>query len=185
MGVEEVFSTEVFEGNVWGLEWQTRNISPRGVVPQYFKHVGDHRVAVSAAIVPADTGLLSKEFRLAKPGKPYTSPTDGAWSNPGPTRGPFTVRLTDGSLVAYSWYRFVDQPSFQQYSWSEAKQSRLQSFIEELHKAWSIDQDYMAPPSSGTLAALDPALFVSPPKGLEVGYVPIVTRQEMAVELTC
>jgi len=25
---------------------------------------------------------------------------------------------------------------------------------------------------------LDPALLVTPPKGLEVGYVPIVTRQE-------
>ena len=38
----------------------------------------------------------------------------------------------------------------------------------------------MAPPSSGTLASLDPALLVNPPKGLEVGYVPIVTRQEDA-----
>jgi len=29
----------------------------------------------------------------------------------------------------------------------------------------------------GTLAELDPAVIVTPPKGLEVGYVPIVTRQ--------
>jgi hypothetical protein len=27
---------------------------------------------------------------------------------------------------------------------------------------------------------LDPALLVQPPKGREVGYVPIVTRQERA-----
>jgi hypothetical protein len=40
----------------------------------------------------------------------------------------------------------------------------------------------MAPPSSGTLARLDPALLVAPPKGLEVGYVPIVTRRENAVQ---
>ena len=33
---------------------------------------------------------------------------------------------------------------------------------------------------SGELASLDPALLVTPPKGLEVGYVPIVTRQEDA-----
>ena len=32
---------------------------------------------------------------------------------------------------------------------------------------------------SGDLADLDPALIVTPPKGLEVGYVPIVTRQEL------
>ena len=38
----------------------------------------------------------------------------------------------------------------------------------------------MAPPGSGILATLDPALLVTPPKGLDVGYVPIVTRQEVA-----
>ena len=38
----------------------------------------------------------------------------------------------------------------------------------------------MAPPRFGKLATLDPALLVTPPAGLEVGYVPIVTRQEAA-----
>lgn len=45
---------------------------------------------------------------------------------------------------------------------------------------WPIDRDYMAPPSTGELVELDPALLVTPQKGLEVGYVPIVTRQESA-----
>ena len=85
-------------------------------------------------------------------------------------------------MVTYSWYRFVDQPSFQQYDWSDDKKSRLQSFIEKLHENWSIDRDYMALPSSGTLATLDPALLVTQPKGLEVGYVPIVTHQEVAAD---
>jgi hypothetical protein len=40
----------------------------------------------------------------------------------------------------------------------------------------------MAPPTSGALVTLDPALIVTPPKGLEVGYVPIVTRQERRAE---
>ena len=35
----------------------------------------------------------------------------------------------------------------------------------------------MAPPTRGTLVTLDPALLVTPPQGLEVGYVPIVTHQ--------
>jgi hypothetical protein len=30
------------------------------------------------------------------------------------------------------------------------------------------------------LAKLDPAQIVQPPKGLEIGYVPIATRQEIA-----
>jgi hypothetical protein len=40
--------------------------------------------------------------------------------------------------------------------------------------------DAPRPRLSWALAALDPALFVTPPPGLEVGYVPIVTRQEAA-----
>ena len=36
------------------------------------------------------------------------------------------------------------------------------------------------PRRSAKLADLDPALIVTPPKGLEIGYVPIVTRQAAA-----
>ncbi len=176
-GVERVFDTRVFEGNVWGLVWFTNNISPRGLFPQYFKQAGEERVAVAATDVPAETRLLSQKFRLAGHGEPYTSPTTGAWSRPGPKRGPFTVKLADGSRVTYWWYRFVDQPSFQQYDWSEEKKAALQALVEKIHAQWPIDRDYMAPPSRGALASLDPALLVTPPKGLEVGYVPIVTHQ--------
>jgi hypothetical protein len=38
----------------------------------------------------------------------------------------------------------------------------------------------MAPPTRGKLVSLDPGLFVTPPQGMEAGYVPIVTRQEKA-----
>ncbi len=174
--VEKVFDTKVHEKNVWGLEWFESDISPKGIFPQYYKLIGEERVAVSAAEVPE--ALRIKEFKLAKPGEPFTSPKSNAWMKPGPVRGPFTVELADGSLVTYSWYRFVDQPSFQQYDWSDEKKEKLQSFVENIHMNWPIDRDYMAPPSSGELATLDPALLVTPPKGLEVGYVPIVSRQE-------
>jgi hypothetical protein len=36
----------------------------------------------------------------------------------------------------------------------------------------------LAPPASGELAELDPTMIVTPPAGLEIGYVPIVTKQE-------
>ena len=36
----------------------------------------------------------------------------------------------------------------------------------------------MAPPPIGKLATIDPEAIVRPPVGMEVGYVPIVTRQE-------
>jgi len=176
-GVERVLDTRVFEENDWGLAWSDSPVSPRGEFPQYFKHDGDARVAVAAADVPAETRLHEREFRLAGPGQPYTSPAAGAWTRPGPARGPFTVRLIDGSVVTYAWYRFIDQPSFQQFGWDEAKKARLQAFVEKIHAAWPPDRDYMPPPRRGALVSLDPALLVTPPPGLERGYVPIVTRQ--------
>ncbi len=179
VGVERAFDTRIFEGNVWGLQWFTNDIAAKGVFPQYYKHVGEERVAVPAEEVPAETKLLTQKFKIAKKGVPYTSPAVGAWAKPGPRLGPFTARLVDGSVVTYSWYRFVDQPSFQQYDWSDEKKAKLQAFVEKLHANWPTNRDYMAPPTRGKLVALDPALLVTPPRGLEVGYVPIVTRQEV------
>jgi len=179
-GVNKIFDTKVHDKNVWGLTWFDGTTNKFGKFPRYFRHEGDIRVAIPASEVPAGTNLLKKEFRLAKPGKPFTSPAKGVWTKPGAVAGPFKVKLTDGSLVTYSWYRFVDQPSFQQYNFSKAKKDKLQAFVEKIHKEWPIDRDYMAPPTMGELASLDPALLVTPPKGMEIGYVPIVTRQEAA-----
>ena len=181
-GVEKIFDTKVYNDNVWGLKWVDGKTDKFGNFPRYFRHEGDQLVAIPASEVPAQTNLLNKEFRLAKPGEPYTSPGKGAWTSPGAAAGPYKVKLIDGSEVTYSWYRFVDQPSFQQYNWSEAKKDKLQAFIEKIHAQWPIDRDYMAPPTMGELVALDPALLVTPPKGMELGYVPIVTNQKAAIK---
>jgi hypothetical protein len=179
-GVANTFDTKVFADNTWGLVWKQQGQAPAGQFPQYFRHEGERRVAVAPDEVPAETGLLEAQFTLADPGEPFVSRATPAWTTPGPASEPQQVVLGDGSLVTFSWYRFVDQPSFQQYDWSAAKRAELQAFVEQIHRAWPIDRDYMAPPTSGELVTLDRALFVSPPEGLEVGYVPIVTRQEAA-----
>ena len=185
VGVENVFDNRVYPGKMWGLEWKTNNISPKGIFPQYYKEINGQRVAIPAAEVPSETGLLTAEFPRKPRGGPFTSPTvAGAWTQPGPVRGPFTVKLLDGSKVTYSWYRFIDQPSFKQYAWSAQKKAMLQAIVEKIHTSWPINRDYMAPPTTGELASLDPALFLQPPAGLEVGYVPIVTRQEDAGDIT-
>jgi hypothetical protein len=176
-GVERVFDTRIFADNVWGLQWFTNEISGNGLFPQFYRHEGEERVAVAAADVPAETRLHAQEFKEATPGPPYTSPESDAWRRPGPKLGPFTARLVDGSVVTYQWYRFVDQPSFQQYAWSQEKKAKLQAIVEAIHASWPIDREYMAPPGRGKLVRLDPALMVTPPPGLEVGYVPIVTGQ--------
>ncbi len=179
-GVADTFDTQVFTDTTWGLSWKDGGAAKRGSFPQYYRHEGDKRIAIAPDEVPEETGLHQANFALAKAGAPFTSPERGAWTAPGPKSGPHQVVLGDGSLVTYSWYRFVDQPSFQQYKWSDVKRAKLQALVEKIHRAWPIDRDYMPPPSTGELLELDPRLFVTPPQGLEVGYVPIVTRQEAA-----
>ena len=53
----------------------------------------------------------------------------------------------------------------------------LQRRVELLHRHWTKERAYLPPATVGKLASLDPALLVTPPKGFEVGFVPIVTRQ--------
>jgi hypothetical protein len=179
-GIAQTFDTKVFEDNTWGLVWGEGGQAERGSFPQYYKHVDGKRVAVAADAVPPETGLLEAEFAVADRGQPFTSSGTGAWASPGPASANLEVVLGDGSKVTYAWYRFVDQPSFQQYHWSDEKKAQLQRLVENIHRSWPIDRDYMQPPTSGELVSLDPALFVTPPPGMEVGFVPIVVRQENA-----
>ena len=73
----------------------------------------------------------------------------------------------------------------------QMKRSALLTIVISITLSWTcflgaanftgpIDPDYRAPPGQGTLAKLDLALRVTPPPGLEVGCVPIVTRQKDA-----
>ena len=60
---------------------------------------------------------------------------------------------------------------------SDSERADLQKKIELLHKHWTPDKEYLPTPKNRQLAELDPALIVTPPKGMEIGYVPIATRQ--------
>jgi hypothetical protein len=137
---------------------------------------------MSAADVPAETGLAENRFESHRNKQPKTYETpaepDSCWRTPGPAAGPFQAKLGDGSVVTYYWYRFADQPSMLNADMSDAEREEVQKRVELLHRHWTMDREYLAPPASGALADLDPALIVTPPRGLEAGYVPIVTRQE-------
>jgi len=177
VNMDNIFITAIFSDNVFGIQWKNSPFTPDGKFPQYFMQVGNNsRVPVSASEVPPE--LASREFKLAERGSPYTSPDSGAWGIPGPDSEPVDVTLADGSTVTYCWYRFVDQPSLQQFNWDEDEKDILQSLIEKIHANWLINKDYMEPPGVGELVALDPALIVIPPKVYEIGFVPIVTGQK-------
>jgi hypothetical protein len=91
--------------------------------------------------------------------------------------GPLKAYPGDGSEVTYYWYRFADQPAMLNADLTDEEREVVQQRVEKLHKSWTRDRDYLPPPRFGELAQIDPALIVTPPKGLEIGYVPIVTRQ--------
>jgi len=177
--------TCAFDRSTFGLQWQASVLTPwvdsfrRGTFPEYCREQGDDLCACKADAVPAETGLKAAQFPSAESRRSYTSPDDSdtVWAKPGPKAGPFTAKLADGSVVTYSWYRFVDQPSLQDADLSPADKARLQAIVEKIHAQWTPDKDYLPPPATGALATLDTAQLVTPPKGLEIGYVPIVTRQ--------
>lgn len=178
-------------GFKWNEELVTKTKSQDGgsliTLPEYYHRIiNDNQepewVVVEPKDVPAETGLSDRRFGRPKtaPEEAYITPddADSCWKKPGPVAGPFQVRPNDGSVVTYYWYRFADQPSILNANFSDIEREALQLRIEKLHRHWKKDRDYLPPPTLGTLAEIEPALIVSPPDGLEVGYVPIVTRQE-------
>jgi hypothetical protein len=160
-------------GQAFGLPWSTH--STPEVLPEYFKETPSGLDAIATHQIPQDIWLADAVFALATDRGPYTSPV--TWKTPPPSSGTKTVVLSDGSQIKYAWYKFVDQPSVQYFNWSAAERQEIQSRIELIHITWSTEDNFMNPPTGGVLATLDPALLVTPPLGLELGYVPIVTEQ--------
>jgi hypothetical protein len=179
-GVDAYFQETMMGKSSYGLKWKKESKNGMGYFPEYFKKEGDKMIAISATEVPDETHLKVQNFASAKRGRPYTSSTeDGTvWNSPGPKAGPFKATLSDGSVVTYYWYKFIDQPSLQSLNLSETEKDAIQKRVELIHASWTSDKEYMAPPTQGKLASIDKAIIVNPPKGLEKGYVPIVTRQE-------
>jgi hypothetical protein len=177
----------------YGYKWNEQLVGkvegPSGarvVLPEYFRLGSDGKkdqwVAAKPAEVPVKTGLAELHFdtpRERAP-EPYDTPEtpESAYKKPGPAAGPFKAHLGDGSVVTYYWYRFADQPALLNADLTAEEREKLQAKVEKIHRAWTKDREYLAPPTVGKLADVDPAQLVTPPKGLEIGYVPIATRQE-------
>lgn len=159
------------------------------LLPEYYRLDADDKWrAVKESEVPTSTNLINTPIPInPRTEITYLTPMEsdcawqdpnGPWNNPGPSAGPFTADLGDGSTVTYYWYRFVDQPSVIQANLPDSIREKMQERVELIHANWSHTDEYMSPPSIGKLATIDPKAIVQPPAGMEVGYVPIVTRQE-------
>jgi len=174
----------------FGYRWNdqvTRRNGSLVTLPEYYAVGTDGKkpqwAVASPRDVPADLGLTQLRFERAKeePQEPRTTPDDaaGCWKKPGPVAGPFKAHLGDGSVVTYYWYRFADQPAMLNADLTAEEREQVQVRVEKLHRTWAKDRNYLTPPDAGMLALIDPALILTPPRGMEAGYVPIVTRQEL------
>lgn len=189
------FGTPVAHDDVtFGYQWNPQFVRPaakhgarRVILPEYFKLNRDEGrpaswTPVAANDVPRDTGLHELRFETpeAEDPEPYETPTEpqSPFRTPGPVAGPFEVTLGDGSTLTYAWYRFADQPAMLNADLSPAEREAAQRRVELIHRAWRKDGTYLPPPTTGSLASIDPALLVTPPLGFEIGYVPIALRQE-------
>ena len=176
-GLEEVLEAKPFlDGRAWGLNWITEKNA--GVFPQYFEKndlLGETSI-ISEENVPPETRLLDTVFAAKETSRFYLEPS-GGW--PTPESGVvYTAELNDGSTISYGWYLFVEQPAIRKLNLSTAEKAQLQSIVEAIHAAnWSPANPVLAPPTIGKLAEIDEALILSPPEGMEIGYVPIALRQ--------
>jgi hypothetical protein len=181
------------DSTTYGYQWNKQLVrkvnsskGARVVLPEYFHLQNDGKknqwVAAKAGEVPVTSELAKLRFDRPKenPPEPYDTPEapDSSFKKPGPAAGPFKAHLGDSSVVTYYWYRFADQPALLNADLTKEDREKMQTKVEKLHRVWTKDRDYLAPPTVGKLADLDPAQVVTPPKGLEIGYVPIATRQE-------
>jgi hypothetical protein len=185
------------DDTTYGYKWAQDSVTRADVtgealvtLPEYYRlekdakddaKVKERWVVVSAKDVPPETELAKVDFPRPRrtPQEAYVTPQepDSCWKKPGPVAGPFEAKLGDGSVATYYWYRFADQPALLNADLTDAERQTLQKRVEMLHKRWTKDRQYLPPPTIGKLAELDPAVIVTPPQGLEAGYVPVVTRQ--------
>ncbi len=103
----------------------------------------------------------------------------------------YMTEMDDGSKVKYRWYRFKDQPTFQNLKadypeiYTEAYLSSLQAKVEDMQQNWiNKPTDFLSKPEKANnnkvnLIELDHGHIVEPPAGKESGWVPIVLSVEI------
>ena len=167
-------------------------------IPEYYRlKKGSKRIVpIAVEEVPAASNLadvrfpedVKKDFKFLgfgngaiktplHPGYKYRDKIVNAWLKPGPSAGPFVTNLSDGSQAVYYWYKFNEQPAILNSDMDETERAMIQKRVELLHQHWSIE-DRCFPEPKQPIASLDEALIVTPPKGMEVGYVPICVHQD-------
>ena len=162
----------------------------QGELPQYFSA---NLEPMAAADAPA--ALAAAHFPQKKDMGPYdglsTPPAGNCASSPGPADADLhCVQTTSPSWIGFRWYKFVEQPAFARAKLSATEAEYLQGRVEKLHAMLNSGGTEAGKwiKERGTpeqLATVDLAQLVTPPKGFEIGYVPIAVFEGVALPEGC
>jgi hypothetical protein len=168
---------------LWTLKVANSSCPRNGIceVPQYFES-GEPVSPSKASAALRSSRFPTKPFpKEAKYDALTVEPKGGCRDNPGPADSTlYCAKTCDDTWVGYRWYRFVDQPALQQQHLNSAQKKFMQQRVETLHR---IVQTPVSKWINGRnveaegLARVDSAAIATPPKGLEIGFVPIVLYQ--------
>ena len=107
-----------------------------------------------------------------------SSPNKGGCAEtPGPASPALhCVRTGTPSWLAWRWYLFTEQPAIIRQQLTAAQREFMQGRVEKLHRMIGRGKSEWIKPRGATkegIATVDPALLVTPPAGMEYGYVPV------------
>lgn len=161
----------LLNGRGFGFKW---NKSASVIsLPSIYQEKADSREPIDVKDAPME--LSNHSFSVTSPKSfVYRTPL---WWNFGANQEIFEKTLADGSLVKYTWVKFIDQPGISALNLSVAELETLQRIAEDFHRNWSRTEEFMEKPTSGELAILDSKLMVVPPSRKEIGFVPLVISQ--------
>ena len=189
INVGELITTVDTDGNARWSFAPNKTLTPAmdGKLPEYFSPFDPDDPSTSLqpiAEADAPKELVAQVFPAKKDMGPYDGignpPVGGCDSKPGPADDTlYCAQTTSPSWIAYKWYKFSEQPVFARAKLTAEEKGYLQGRVETLHKMlneggkeagkWIKERG-----PSEQLATVDTAQLVTPPKGLEVGYVPVV-----------
>jgi hypothetical protein len=166
-------SRTVEQNRGYGFSWSKAN--SRIGLSEYFKKVGNTRVPITDEEAP--TQLRRTSFTADNKSRTFIYSAPAWWFNGSQYSQEFQTNLVDGTTVTYRWFKFVDQPTLKRLNLSVSERNRLQNIAEDMQKSWQ--QKSLQPgATAGVLGSFDKNLLVSPPNGYEIGFVPIITKQE-------
>ena len=110
-------------------------------------------------------------------------------SSPGPASDALhCVQTGTPSWLAWRWYLFTEQPAITRQQLTATQREFMQGRVEKLHRMIGRGKSEWIKPRGATeegIATVDPTLLVTPPAGMEYGYVPVAVYEGVEKPPNC